>query len=112
MSADGTKHRTPRHAVPGSLHVQTQEQVEAERLHRLAVEETRLRRYALRHEIPVIVDDWVTSKHAAVLLGIPNEGALRNMRCYGGGPPFIKRKRQVFYRLGDLAEWIVQHRYE
>lgn len=53
---------------------------------------------------------------AANVLLTPNEAAerlrlcartLERWRVSGDGPKFVKAGRQVFYRAGDLDEWIV-----
>jgi hypothetical protein len=30
-------------------------------------------------------------------------------RLFGGGPPFIRVSNRVFYRRGELREWIAEH---
>ena len=102
--------RGPRHAVSGTLRLQTREQMEAELRHRAMDEEARLRQCAQRHDIPVAIDESVSSAQAAFLLGLVNEGTLRNWRCGESGPVYMKRGRQVRYRLTDLAEWNVSQR--
>ena len=36
--------------------------------------------------------------------------SLRNWRCLGKGPPYVKMGRSVRYRLKDVLEWIESHR--
>jgi hypothetical protein len=33
----------------------------------------------------------------------------RRKRVFGGGPPFIRVSNRVFYRRGDLRQWITKH---
>jgi hypothetical protein len=33
----------------------------------------------------------------------------RRKRVFGGGPPFIRVSNRVFYRRGDLRQWITRH---
>jgi len=35
---------------------------------------------------------------------------LANIRLEGGGPPFVKIGRSVFYRTEDLTEWLAANR--
>lgn len=102
--------REPRHAVSGTLRVQTREQIDAELRHRVVDERARLCQCARRNDISVAIDESVSSAQAAFLLGLVNEGTLRNWRCSESGPVYMKRGRQVRYRLTDLAEWNVRQR--
>lgn len=51
-----------------------------------------------------------TTTEAAVYCGV-SYSFLANARTYGGGPPFIKANRRVFYRQCDLDEWIEANRF-
>jgi hypothetical protein len=52
----------------------------------------------------------LTSQEAAAILSVP-EGTLRQWRCAGKGPVFIKLGRKsVRYNRNDLAEFIRQGR--
>lgn len=33
----------------------------------------------------------------------------RRRRLFGGGPPFIRVSNRIFYRRGELRQWIAQH---
>ena len=35
-----------------------------------------------------------------------SKSTLEKWRCVGGGPPFIRRGKSVFYALDDLDEWL------
>lgn len=53
--------------------------------------------------------DLVDSKGAAGILGY-SEKHLQNLRCCGGGPPFVRMKGQhgrtaVYYRREDVIAW-------
>ncbi len=44
-------------------------------------------------------------EEAANYLGL-SESTLNKLRCYGGGPVYLKLGRSVFYRTTDLDMWI------
>lgn len=44
------------------------------------------------------------TEQAATFLGLA-ESSLEKMRCYGGGPKFIKMGKRVTYRLQDLEAY-------
>ena len=33
----------------------------------------------------------------------------RRKRVFGGGPPFIRVSNRIFYRRGELRQWIAAH---
>jgi hypothetical protein len=33
----------------------------------------------------------------------------RRKRVHGGGPPFIRVSNRIFYRRGDLRNWVEEH---
>jgi len=47
---------------------------------------------------------FVTDVQAAELLGL-GVPTLRNWRCHGKGPNYVKFGRAVRYRVPDLLEW-------
>jgi hypothetical protein len=49
--------------------------------------------------------DLVTEQAVADLRRV-KISALRNERCLGDGPPFVKFGNKVFYRRSDLLAWI------
>lgn len=49
------------------------------------------------------------SKDAACFIAL-SESTLAKMRLTGGGPPYIKTKRRVFYLRSDLMEWLQERR--
>jgi predicted DNA-binding transcriptional regulator AlpA len=51
----------------------------------------------------------LTDRKVSKRYGIPL-WTLRKMRVQGGGPPFIKIGRSVFYKVADVEAWINAHR--
>ena len=51
------------------------------------------------------VPEFLTTKEAATLLRL-SAGTLNKLRCYGGGPRFLKLGGAVRYKLDDLRAWI------
>ncbi len=35
-----------------------------------------------------------------------SKSTLEKLRCYGGGPAFVRRGRSVFYDVHDLDDWL------
>ena len=54
-------------------------------------------------------DDLLTTEEAAKILRCEKK-TLINWRREGKGPPFVKLGRKVFYRRGDLREYILKCR--
>jgi hypothetical protein len=52
-----------------------------------------------------ITDEPIDAAAAAGLMGLA-PSTLAKMRCFGGGPPFLKLGRKVVYRRADLADWL------
>jgi hypothetical protein len=48
--------------------------------------------------------DLIRTRFAAQYLGL-SERRLANMRSEGIGPPYYKRRRTVFYSMGELDAW-------
>ena len=60
-------------------------------------------------EQPAEDADLIDTREAARLAGF-SEKHMRNLRCYGEGPPFVRMKGQrgrtaVFYRREDVVAW-------
>lgn len=53
----------------------------------------------------VTLTGLVAEPAAAAVLGVAR-GTLRNWRCAGNGPPFVKIRGRVWYPLALLVEWI------
>jgi len=52
----------------------------------------------------------LTVTEAAAYLGL-SESYLNKLRCYGGGPQFIKLgKKRILYILADLGAWVSSHK--
>lgn len=54
-------------------------------------------------------DDFVSTPEAARLAGLSGS-SLCKLRVYGGGPAFHKLGRAVRYRVGDVRDWLREHR--
>ena len=54
-------------------------------------------------------EDLLTEAQMAQIMG-RSLSSLRKDRCYGRGVPFYKLGGMVRYRVGDLLEYIDQHR--
>jgi hypothetical protein len=52
---------------------------------------------------------YLTPREVAASYGF-SEGTLANMRSRRVGPPFIKMKKKVLYRVDHLENWLNQHR--
>lgn len=48
---------------------------------------------------------WLRSKPAAEYLDV-GESTLAKLRCYGGGPPFVKLGNTVIYDVADLDAFV------
>lgn len=48
-------------------------------------------------------------QEAAAHVGV-SKSMLNKLRCFGGGPPFLKLGRRVVYDPNDLDEWLKAHR--
>ncbi len=61
--------------------------------------------------IDPILDTDASARHCQV-----SKSSLEQMRCYGGGPVFIRLTRpgrsrgRIVYRLSDLDAWLNEHR--
>lgn len=51
-------------------------------------------------ETPEVLD----VKRASRIVGL-SPSTLNTLRCRGGGPPYVKLGRRVFYRVKDLRTW-------
>ena len=49
--------------------------------------------------------DVAVSSHLAAILLDTSDNNLRRMRSEGGGPAYVKEGRNVFYRVGVLADY-------
>jgi len=49
--------------------------------------------------------EFVRTKDAAGRC-LTSVSTLEKLRVYGGGPPFFKMGRNVFYRINDLESWV------
>ena len=49
-------------------------------------------------------DRLLRQNEAAEILGIA-PASLANMRCFGRGPPYVKRGARVFYRLDEVLAY-------
>ena len=38
-----------------------------------------------------------------------NEPRMRGLRCTGGGPPFVRIVRRVYYRRSDVEAWLAEN---
>ncbi|MEJ2672296.1 MAG: helix-turn-helix domain-containing protein [Deltaproteobacteria bacterium] len=56
-------------------------------------------------------DRYVKEQKASDLTDIPLQ-TLRNLRCRGEGPSYVKFGRSVRYRVKDLIEFMESHRIE
>lgn len=57
----------------------------------------------------ILTIDSRTDSYGASKLLHMSEGTLRNYRCEGKGPQFSKAGK-IWYRLDDLATWLLRHR--
>lgn len=57
----------------------------------------------IKKEIPA---KYLREAEATAYLGFKSPRTLRNMRCRGNGPSFLKQGRHVIYRMNDLEEWL------
>lgn len=71
----------------------------------------RMRAWCREHGVVVDFDDAISTSDAERLLGLAS-GVMRNWRCLGNGPPFIRRGGRCRYRLADLALYFRGERNE
>jgi hypothetical protein len=53
----------------------------------------------------------LNTTYAAAILGL-SPSTLSKLRCFGGGPPFLKLGRKVCYRPSDLVAWLSARRVD
>jgi hypothetical protein len=52
----------------------------------------------------------VNTKGATEIIPV-SESQLNKLRCYGGGPAFIRVGRSIFYEVSSLEDWIDANRH-
>lgn len=72
---------------------------------------SRMREWCRTNAVTIDFDDSVSTPDAERLVGLA-AGVLRNQRCLGNGPAFVRRGGRCRYRLVDLAVYFRGERNE
>jgi predicted DNA-binding transcriptional regulator AlpA len=55
--------------------------------------------------------EYLTDHQASLMIGVSRKTTYR-WRLDGGGPPYIRvGQRKVFYRVADIAKWMIDRTY-